>query len=317
MQPKRKYSRWYKVIILGITLLLVYTALKVYVGPAPQADNLNDWQKYNDSLNIANKAFAENHPYNFTDRPRKEEKDSSIFRIAVLGDSFIWGDGLPYDSAWSHKLEQKLLAKYQNVEVMHWGRNGWQTKEEIEFYTTKGYKFHPDLLILGFVDNDADMGRFQHMHWDFRNNYWIFYKIWPALAEKILSKLYANSYHKWQLRLYGEENIAMYKVLWKQFMDKLATDGQDYFVVQTPACITYTCDEFYLKVQPMFDTLNLEYINLIPATQVKLSNYTYEELLANPANYHPGTLMTNVFADEVLEYIEKTERLPTSHLKQP
>lgn len=317
MEPTKKNSRWFKVIIVVVTLLLVFVALKVYVGPAPQAEELTDWQEYNDSLNLANKAFADNHPHKFTDRPRNVEKDSGVFRIAVLGDSFIWGDGLPYDSAWSHKLEQKVLAKYDNVEVMHWGRNGWQTKEEMEFYITEGYKYLPDLLILGFVDNDADMGRFEHMHWDFRNNYRLLYKIWPALAEKILSKLYANSYHKWQERLYGEENMVLYKALWQQFMDTLAANGQDYFVVQTPACISYSCNDFYLKVQPMFDTLKLEYLNLIPDCEAKLAQYGYEELLANPANYHPGTLMTNVFADDVLEYLEQTQRLPGKQEETP
>ena len=90
-------------------------------------------------------------------------------------------------------------------------------------------------------------------------------------------------------------------------MDK---DGLDYFIVQTPACLVHTCDEFYLKIQPTFDSLNLEYLNLIPACQDKLGGYKYEELLANPANYHPGTLMTNVFADEVLLYLLETGRLP-------
>lgn len=297
-------------IIVMVTIMLCYLALKIYVGPAPKAAGLTNWQQYNDSLNLANKAFAENHPHKFTDRPREVEKDSATFRIAVLGDSFIWGDGLPYDSAWSHKLEQKVLAKYPNVEVMHWGRNGWQTKQQFEFYTTEGYKYQPDLLILGFVDNDADMGRFEHMHWDFRNNYWLAYKIWPALAEKILSKMYANSYHNWQLRMYGEENLGLYKTLWQQFMDTLKANGQDYFVVQTPACLSYSCDEFYLKVQPMFDSIKLEYLNLIPACEQKLGGYSYEQLLANPANYHPGTLMTNVFADEVLLYLQQTKRLP-------
>ena len=111
MATSKTRKRWFMVIIIVVTLLLCYLALKIYVGPAPKADGLTDWQKFNDSLNLANKNFAEKHPYKFTDRPRNVEKDSGIFRIAVLGDSFIWGDGLPYDSAWSHKLEQRILAE--------------------------------------------------------------------------------------------------------------------------------------------------------------------------------------------------------------
>ncbi len=309
----KKHKRWYKIIVVIVTLLVIYGALKIYIGPAPEASGLVDWQKYNDSLNLANKAFADKNPHQFTDIPRKLEKDSGVFRIAVLGDSFIWGDGLPYDSAWSHKLEQRIMAKYDNVEVMHWGRNGWQTKDEFEFYITEGRKYKPDLLILGFVDNDGDMGLFQHMDWDFRNNYWFLYKIWPALAEKVLFDAYVNSYSSWQERLYGAENMVLYTQLWHQFKDTLANDRLDYFIVQTPACLAHTCDKYYLQVQPMFDTLQLEYYNLIPVSQERLATYDDLDLRANPVNYHPGALMTNLFADEVLLYLEQTKRLPSSY----
>jgi len=193
---------------------------------------------------------------------------------------------------------------------MHWGINGWQTKEEFEFYVAYGRKYKPDLLIIGYVDNDPDMGRFKHMDPHFRENYSLLYKIWPGLAEKIISKAYANSYGAWLTRLYGAENLTLYKKLWSEVMDTLAHDKLDYFVVLTPACISYSCDDYYNIIDPVFDSMNLEYINLIPACKEKLSEYTYEELLANPANYHPGTKLTNVFADEVLEYLESSSRLP-------
>lgn len=312
MAVSKKRARWYKLIIVAFTLLLVFIALKVYVGPAPNASGLTDWQHFNDSLNLANKAFAENHPHKFTDRPRKVEKDSGIYRIAVLGDSFIWGDGLPYDSAWSHKLEQRILVKYDSVEVMHWGRNGWQTKQEFEFYATEGKKYKPDLLIIGYVDNDPDMGRFKHMNLDFRNNYSLLYKIWPSLAEKILADAYSKSYAKWLKRLYGEENMGIYKQLWLDFKDTLAAQGQDYFIVLTPACLYPSCSEYYNKVVPVFDSLQLENINLIPICNEKLAHIEHGKLLANPANYHPGTKMTNVFADEVLKYLETSGRLPVN-----
>jgi hypothetical protein len=310
MVAKKANNRRFKVLMVFFTVIFVFIALRVFVGNSNDTGNIVDWQRYNDSINLSNKAFAERHPHQFTDVPHKFEKDSGVFRIAVLGDSFIWGDGLPYDSAWSHKLEQSIVAKYDNVEVMHWGRNGWQTKDEFEFYTKEGFKYQPDLLILGFVDNDPDLGLFQHMDPHFRNNYWLLYKIWPAAAEKVLAKLYAISYGNWQERLYGEENLALYEQLLQQFMDTLENNGQDYFMVQTPACLEGDCNENYLKIQPLFDKLGLEYTSLIPACEEKLSGYNYLDLRANPVNGHPGTLMTNLFADEVLHYLEATKRLP-------
>ncbi len=310
MTKPNNNKRWFKLIIVAFTLMAVFVALKTYVGPEPETGNIYNWNHYNDSLNRANQKFAEGNPHHFTDRPRNIEKDSGVFRIAVLGDSFVWGDGLPYDSAWSHKLEQKILAKYPNVEVMHWGINGWSTKDELAFYLADGRKYKPDLLIIGFVDNDPDMGRFQHMDPHFRENYWYLYKIWPGLAEKIFSDAYAKSYDAWLNRLYGEENLTIYKQLWTGFMDTLVKNQQDYFVVLTPACIFYSCDKYYNIIDSVFASMPFEYINVTAACNEKLSTYSYNDLLANPANYHPGTKLTNVFADEVLEYLESSGRLP-------
>ena len=41
---------------------------------------------------------------------------------------------MPYEQVWSHLLEKKILAKYDSVEVLHWGRCGWSTLDEINFF---------------------------------------------------------------------------------------------------------------------------------------------------------------------------------------
>ena len=101
---------------------------------------------------------AKLHPFLFRDSIWSQTKQKGIKRIAVLGDSFIWGDGIPQQDIWSHILREKILKENKNIEVLSWGQNGWSTADEFNFLKTHGYKFNIDMLLFGFVTNDPDFG---------------------------------------------------------------------------------------------------------------------------------------------------------------
>jgi hypothetical protein len=75
-------------------------------------------------------------------------------RIAVLGDSFIWGSGVPDSVIWTHKLEQQFNKHGLPCEIFNWGKSGWSTMDEFSFLRNSGIQFRFDLLIFAFVVND-------------------------------------------------------------------------------------------------------------------------------------------------------------------
>lgn len=298
------------ILVLG-SVLITLLILSLIFRAAPDTETLHVSDiSYNDGINLANKAYANNNPFGFTDRPRQVEKPKGVYRIAVLGDSFIWGDGLPHEQIWSHKLEQKLHAYCDSIEVMSWGINGWQTHDEFNFYATEGYKFKPDLLILGYVDNDPDMGDYHHMDPHFREKYEFFYRIAPALTSRILEGMYERSYGRWADKINSPANLVKYSALLDSFNTRLDADSLDHFVVLTPSCVGYGCEQYYELVHPILAGAGFEYIDVFQAAHDQLDSIPYEKLVANPANYHPGPLMTEVFAEEVYQYILKTRKLP-------
>jgi len=94
----------------------------------------------NQKINEKNRLIASQNRHGFTDVQRQFSKEKGKIRIAVLGDSFIFGDGVPYDTIWSHKLEKELLDKYENVEILSWGQNGWSTQNQYRFLKNHGIK---------------------------------------------------------------------------------------------------------------------------------------------------------------------------------
>ena len=312
---KRKEWLFRSILVIGSIAITLIVLNKLFYSGSGGSKTLESIS-YNDSINLANKAFSDKNPYGFTDVVHTKEKPVDVkFRIAVLGDSFIWGDGLPYEQVWSHKLERRIKEKYNGVEVLHWGCNGWQTKQHLAFYDTAGTDYNVDLLILGYVDNDPDMGYFKHMHYNYKENYRFLYAIAPSMVGTILDRMYSRSYAKWQKRLYEEENLGRYRTLLSQLKARFDRDSLTYFVVMTPACLDGRgCHQYYEVVKPTLGSVGFNYIDVFDTCLARLGHLPHDSIRANPVNNHPGKLMTNIFAEQTFNYITANKMIPDSLL---
>ena len=85
---------------------------------------------------------------------------ASVRRVIALGDSFTWGAHITSpDSTWPALLEQILTREPGAVptEVINMGRPGFATGNEEEMLRRVGWQFDPDLVIVQWLDNDAQV----------------------------------------------------------------------------------------------------------------------------------------------------------------
>jgi hypothetical protein len=86
------------------------------------------------------------------------KKPDEVYRIIVVGDSFTFGDGVELNETFPKVLESELLihnpSKIVKYEVINAGMYGWSTIQEYAFLVTRGLKYNPDMVILGFYEND-------------------------------------------------------------------------------------------------------------------------------------------------------------------
>ena len=275
-----------------------------YKSPGIAAYNLND------SINSHNTPYSQNNSFGFTDKERPRSKPKGIFRIAVIGDSFIWGDGLPYEQVWSHKLERKLLAKYDSIEVLSWGRCGWSTLDEINFFKQHGKDYNIDLLIIGWVNNDPDVGKWPQIKvLDPAKEHPVIYQIYPALAQRLANSKEQAQVDKWFINLYSDENLHDYSMLLTEFRDYLAGQKIDAFFVMTPALLAAGQKEQYITVERIMNSVHFKCLNLFESTAEKFRNTPPSQLQANAVNLHPGALLTDEFATQVFHYLETNDYL--------
>lgn len=84
------------------------------------------------------------------------EKPAGTFRILVLGDSVTFGHGALSDTTYPYLFEQRLKAWRPEVNWQVWnlGVPGYNTTTELKQLQRLGPLYQPDLVIVGFFEND-------------------------------------------------------------------------------------------------------------------------------------------------------------------
>src|SRR5258708_6883151 len=90
------------------------------------------------------------------DEEYKYEKPAGQRRILVLGDSHTQGYEVRQSSTFAKVLERRLRQKGLDAQVLNTGISGFGTAEELMFLEHEGMKFHPDMVVVAFFENDFD-----------------------------------------------------------------------------------------------------------------------------------------------------------------
>jgi lysophospholipase L1-like esterase len=87
------------------------------------------------------------------ERPRR--KPGSVFRILMLGDSTVYGQGVSTQQTLPAHLERELKgATGHSVEVLNFGVPGYNLEESIDQYQYLASRWDHDLVLLKLVSND-------------------------------------------------------------------------------------------------------------------------------------------------------------------
>jgi len=88
-------------------------------------------------------------------------KRPNTFRILVLGDSVTFGHGSIYEHTYPFLTEQRLKTWRPDVDWQVWNAAvpGYNTSQELAHLLEVGDRFQPDLVVVGFFDNDLSDNR--------------------------------------------------------------------------------------------------------------------------------------------------------------
>jgi hypothetical protein len=89
------------------------------------------------------------------DDPMKNPgKENGVYRVLVLGDSFVLGYTVERKDLFVDLLEDWWRSEGRRTEVVNTGREGWSTDQEVLWYLREGRNFAADLVLLCPYEND-------------------------------------------------------------------------------------------------------------------------------------------------------------------
>jgi hypothetical protein len=93
------------------------------------------------------------------DRDYEIPKPAGVVRILGIGDSGMFGWGVEQGEEYMAVLRSNLAMRADGVryEVMHLAVPGYNTHLEVESLRAKGLKYQPDIVIVGWCDNDFSL----------------------------------------------------------------------------------------------------------------------------------------------------------------
>ena len=89
-------------------------------------------------------------------------KESGTFRIVGVGDSSLFGWGVPIEDSGLKVLERRLNEEFRSrkFEVVNFAVPGYNTAMESETFVQRCLEYAPDLVLLNFNTNDYDVPEF-------------------------------------------------------------------------------------------------------------------------------------------------------------
>ena len=93
-------------------------------------------------------------------------KPTGVFRVLLLGDSFMEALQVPFEESFPFLLQQDLARQTGKlVEVVNAGVSGWGTDDELRYLTRYGLQYHPDLVVVAMtIHNDISDNFRQDWH---------------------------------------------------------------------------------------------------------------------------------------------------------
>jgi len=172
----KRRQRWLlNGLLIGASLVAALTVTEGVVRVvAPQPTGLSHQDRYGLAMHwpgITRYLPQYGHDVTFNsvgmrDREHSVEKPAGVFRVLLLGDSFMEALQVPFDSSFPALLERGLAERTgKRVEVVSAGVSGWGTDDELRYLTQYGLRYQPDLVLVAMtLHNDISDNLRQEWH---------------------------------------------------------------------------------------------------------------------------------------------------------
>ncbi|MFN8441995.1 MAG: DUF5989 family protein [Caldilineaceae bacterium] len=114
----------------------------------------NNWFEYDTTISVNERSLRA--PADLT-----YEKPPGVFRVIVLGDSFVEAAQVQLEQSFPQQLGKLLQEHGVNAQVINAGVGGWGNDQELIWLREEGVKYHPDLVVVAIYPRNDFMNNYQ------------------------------------------------------------------------------------------------------------------------------------------------------------
>ena len=276
------------------------------------------------------------HDYEYSLR-----KEPGTFRIVGLGDSSLFGWGVPFEDSGLKVLERRLNEKSraQKFEVINFAVPGYNTAMEAETFVQRCLEYAPDLVLLNFNTNDYDVPNFMRLPRDLatlRTSYLfdLAYSVYEGvmavepeqlgvfdfshrtIAERQAARLDEDPALPDEYRyMVGAKGVV-------RALERLTGAAREraipivvFDVKAYPGVVAnYVRDEWRDGQRELLEResrrLGFHFVNTYPYYMHYLNRYPNANFAVSPADGHPNALAHSIDADAIFNYLVALRLLP-------
>lgn len=262
------------------------------------------------------RAEVRHNHYDYRGPEFAEAKPDGVFRVAVLGDSFTYGNGLKQDERFSDLVGAAV--RDRGIEVLNFGFPGNNWPEHVRTLERRVLRLRPDFVLLQWGINDVEMdedvasrpmtpplvtNRAWH-EWLYARSalYTILNAQWIRLQ---LLRSMGDTYDRYMVRLYGDPaspGARRADTLMRRFLALARERGVAVGLVLFPEAAVdlgpgYAYQFLHDRVAAVCREEGLTCVDLLPAYRQVPDRMT---LWVTPLDSHPSALANRLAADAVL-----------------
>jgi len=242
------------------------------------------------------------------DREYAPEKPEGAVRVLMLGDSVTFGWGAPEDGTTSTALERRLNPgdRPARFEVINTGVGNTNTAMQVAYFTNKGFRFQPDVVVLNYFINDAEQTPTKRGNWLTDHSY---AAVFLGGRFDILQRIY---FGKADWREYYRDLYRPDAAGWRAAESSLAelaafcrARGIRLMLVNYPELhelADYPFADVTARLAGIAARESLPFLDLLPSIRAEVPT----SLWVTPTDSHPNARAAELFAEAIADKLRST-----------
>lgn len=235
------------------------------------------------------------------------EKPKNTFRIAVIGDSFTFGDGVADEAVYHALAEQRLNENSDSLqfELLNFGVAGYDLLNYYGVIESKAMAYDPDLILIGFCGNNdddlADEAQWNQPFTGYKHQQYSWF-IRNFLLVRTVGSLIGS-----RRRLKGEQtgNKRVLKEAFMKKMFRMLGDLQE--EVSVPFSVFYLsmADAAASKSLLVSELCEREGFDFLDSSPIVDALEDISKYWVHSTDHHPNEAMHEIYGELLVEYLNK------------